>query len=74
MTDNKLLPLLDGLDELGLPRQQRCIDKINDFLQNNSSWRCLLAAARITIVTKCYNAILEGYLLLLYSISFRAFD
>jgi hypothetical protein len=34
---DKLLPLLDGLDELKLARQKKCLDKINDFLQNNSS-------------------------------------
>ncbi len=29
-----LLPLLDGLDELGLERQQKCTDKLNEFARN----------------------------------------
>jgi signal peptidase I len=33
ITTGQLLPLLDGLDELGLTRQVKCIEKINDFLQ-----------------------------------------
>ncbi|WP_121971377.1 NACHT domain-containing protein [Leptolyngbya sp. BC1307] len=28
---NQLLPLLDGLDELGLEQQKKCVEKINDF-------------------------------------------
>ena len=28
---NQLLPLLDGLDELGLEQQKQCVEKINDF-------------------------------------------
>jgi DNA polymerase III delta prime subunit len=42
----KLLPLLDGLDELGLPRQQKCIKQINNFLQNNSSLLPLVVCCR----------------------------
>ncbi|MGF1934821.1 MAG: NACHT domain-containing protein [Nostoc sp. ChiQUE02] len=43
---DKLLPLLDGLDELGLPRQKKCIERINDFLQNNSSLLPLVVCCR----------------------------
>ena len=32
LSQRKILPLLDGLDELGLVRQRLCIDKINDFI------------------------------------------
>ena len=32
LSQRKILPLLDGLDELGLVRQELCIDKINDFI------------------------------------------
>ena len=28
---SKLLPFLDGLDELGIERQRKCVEKINDF-------------------------------------------
>ncbi len=28
---NRLVPLLDGLDELGLERQKKCVPKINEF-------------------------------------------
>jgi sugar lactone lactonase YvrE len=31
-----LLPMLDGLDELGLERQRTCIQRINQFVQNSS--------------------------------------
>ena len=34
LSTEKLVPLLDGLDELGLSRQSICIDKINEFLQS----------------------------------------
>ncbi|MDJ0693989.1 NACHT domain-containing protein [Mastigocoleus sp. MO_188.B34] len=46
LSENKLSPLLDGLDELGLTRQKKCIDKINDFLQNNSSLLPLVVCCR----------------------------
>ncbi len=32
LTTHQILPLLDGLDELGLARQQKCAVKINEFL------------------------------------------
>ncbi|MEM9769733.1 MAG: NACHT domain-containing protein, partial [Cyanobacteria bacterium P01_D01_bin.71] len=32
LKSGQLLPLLDGLDELGLRRQQLCIDKLNEFV------------------------------------------
>ena len=32
LSQRKILPLLDGLDELGLVRQELCINKINDFI------------------------------------------
>jgi DNA polymerase III delta prime subunit len=35
--DTKLLPMLDGLDELESVRQEPCVQKINEFLQ--SEWR-----------------------------------
>ena len=31
ITCHQLLPLLDGLDELGIEQQKRCADKINEF-------------------------------------------
>jgi uncharacterized membrane protein len=33
LTDKLLLPLLDGLDELGMERQQKCITAINQFVE-----------------------------------------
>ncbi|MDJ0903644.1 MAG: NACHT domain-containing protein [Xenococcus sp. MO_188.B8] len=33
---NRILPLLDGLDELGLERQRLAIDKINQYLQQDT--------------------------------------
>jgi DNA polymerase III delta prime subunit len=36
LSTQKLVPLLDGLDELGLSRQKKCIDKINEFLQSSN--------------------------------------
>ncbi|KST65185.1 NACHT domain-containing protein [Mastigocoleus testarum] len=46
LSENKLLPLLDGLDELGLTRQKQCIDKINYFLQSQSSLLPLVICCR----------------------------
>ncbi|WP_427157317.1 NACHT domain-containing protein [Aliinostoc sp. HNIBRCY26] len=37
LDDTKLLPMLDGLDELESTRQELCVQKINEFLQ--SEWR-----------------------------------
>jgi predicted NACHT family NTPase len=31
LTDQVLLPLLDGLDELGMVRQRKCMEKLNQF-------------------------------------------
>ncbi|OLT61632.1 signal peptidase I [Moorena bouillonii] len=33
--NHQLLPLLDGLDELGIPRQRLCVTKINQFFKQN---------------------------------------
>ena len=38
--------MLDGLDELGLTRQKKCIDKINEFLESNSSLLQLVICCR----------------------------
>lgn len=46
LSENKLLPLLDGLDELGLTRQKKCIDKINDFLHSNFSLPLVVCCRR----------------------------
>lgn len=35
LEQNRILPLLDGLDELGLTRQKKAIEKINQYLQEN---------------------------------------
>ncbi|NET67482.1 MAG: NACHT domain-containing protein [Moorea sp. SIO1G6] len=34
ITTGKLLPLLDGLDELGLERQKLCVQQLNQFLKD----------------------------------------
>ena len=34
ITSRRLLPLLDGLDELGLERQKLCVQQLNQFLNN----------------------------------------
>ncbi|MGB7380820.1 MAG: hypothetical protein WA959_30245 [Rivularia sp. (in: cyanobacteria)] len=41
LSTQKLVPLLDGLDELGLSRQKKCID-INEFVQSISSLSLLV--------------------------------
>ncbi|NET41133.1 NACHT domain-containing NTPase [Okeania sp. SIO2B3] len=45
LTQRKILPLLDGLDELGIARQQLCIEKINDFTRENIG-TCLVVCCR----------------------------
>ncbi|HAJ63157.1 MAG TPA: hypothetical protein DCP31_31260 [Cyanobacteria bacterium UBA8543] len=42
----QFLPLLDGLDELGLTRQKLCIQKINQFLEGRSSQFPLVICCR----------------------------
>ena len=42
LRDEGLILLLDGLNELGLDRQERCIDAINLFLQTTSYPHCLV--------------------------------
>ncbi len=37
LESGQLLPLLDGLDELGLTRQVQCITKVDQYLQTNPS-------------------------------------
>ena len=46
LSTEKITPLLDGLDELGLIRQKKCVDKINEFLQSNSSLLNLVVCCR----------------------------
>ncbi len=36
LKNNQILPLLDGLDELGLTRQRLCIEQINQYLQQDT--------------------------------------
>lgn len=43
---DKLLPLLDGLDELGLTRQVKCVEKINEFLQASSQLLPIVVCCR----------------------------
>ena len=42
LENNQILPLLDGLDELGLPRQRLAIQAINQDLQQNISRRLVV--------------------------------
>ncbi|NET83412.1 MAG: signal peptidase I [Moorea sp. SIO1F2] len=35
LENHQLLPLLDGLDELGIPRQRLCVTKINQFFKQD---------------------------------------
>ncbi|NES46568.1 NACHT domain-containing protein, partial [Moorena sp. SIO2C4] len=35
LENHEILPLLDGLDELGIPRQRLCVTKINQFFKQN---------------------------------------
>ncbi|NEN92919.1 MAG: NACHT domain-containing protein, partial [Okeania sp. SIO3H1] len=45
LSQRKILPLLDGLDELGLVRQRLCIEKINDFIGEDIR-TCLVVCCR----------------------------
>ena len=42
LRDEGLILLLDGLNELGLDRQEHCIDAINQFLQTTSYPHCVV--------------------------------
>ncbi|NET79731.1 NACHT domain-containing protein [Okeania sp. SIO1F9] len=42
-----LLPLLDGLDELDAARQEKCVEKINEFLHPETWSRELVVCSRI---------------------------
>ena len=45
LSQRKILPLLDGLDELGLVRQRLCIEKINEFIGEDIR-TCLVICCR----------------------------
>lgn len=42
LRDERLILLLDGLNEVGLDRQERCINTINQFLQTTSYPHCVV--------------------------------
>ena len=42
LRDERLILLLDALNEVGLDRQERCIDAINQFLQTTSYPHCVV--------------------------------
>ena len=42
LRDERLILLLDGLNEVGLDRQERCIDAINQFLQTTIYPHCIV--------------------------------
>lgn len=44
--DAKLLPMLDGLDELESVHQEPCVRKINEFLQSDSRSRYMVICSR----------------------------
>jgi Effector-associated domain 10/NACHT domain len=44
--DAKLLPMLDGLDELESVRQERCVQKINELLQSDFRPQYLVVCSR----------------------------
>lgn len=44
--NEEILPLLDGLDELGLVNQRKCIEAINQFLQNQGSLNIVVCCRR----------------------------
>ena len=46
ITRGQLLPLLDGLDELGLTRQMKCIEKINEFLRASPGQSLIVCCRR----------------------------
>ena len=47
VSDAKLLPMLDGLDELKSMRQELCARKINEFLQSDNRPQYLIVCSRI---------------------------
>ncbi|NEQ45860.1 MAG: hypothetical protein F6K00_20880 [Leptolyngbya sp. SIOISBB] len=46
LEQNDILPLLDGLDELGLPNQQKCIGEINTFLIGKARYGLVICCRR----------------------------
>lgn len=46
VSDAKLLPMLDGLDELKSVRQEHCVRKINEFLQSDYRPEYLVVCSR----------------------------
>ncbi|MFM9264956.1 NACHT domain-containing protein [Tychonema sp. BBK16] len=46
VSDAKLLPMLDGLDELELVYQEPCVRRINEFLHSDCSPRYLVVSSR----------------------------
>ncbi|NEQ51953.1 MAG: NACHT domain-containing protein [Leptolyngbya sp. SIO3F4] len=46
LAGNQILLMLDGLDELGLIKQRRCIEQINQFLEENCASELLVCCRR----------------------------
>jgi hypothetical protein len=46
LDDEQIIPLLDGLDELGLVNQRKCIEAINQFLQDQGSLNTVVCCRR----------------------------
>ncbi|NER97582.1 MAG: NACHT domain-containing protein [Symploca sp. SIO1B1] len=47
LKDGEIIPLLDGLDELAAERQEKCVNKINEFLQPGNWIDQLVVCSRI---------------------------
>ncbi len=45
--EKKIIPLLDGLDELDAVRQEKCVEKINEFLHDEAWSRGLVVCSRL---------------------------
>ncbi len=43
----RIIPLLDGLDELAADRQELCVDKINHFLREDWQYHSLVVCSRL---------------------------
>ncbi|MBW4574232.1 MAG: NACHT domain-containing protein [Aphanothece sp. CMT-3BRIN-NPC111] len=51
----QLLPLLDGLDELDLTRQERCIEALNQLLEGKHRQQQLVVCTRLEDYKSCNN-------------------
>lgn len=54
LKEHKIIPLLDGLDDLKPTEQSKCVSAINKFLSGSSQTKYLVVCSRLTEYVRCF--------------------